>query len=302
MVGSTIAFECIIENLQKSQVSEMIEDLKFMWYKNNAPVNEKYVQRFGNLMLRNLKESDSGEYYCKVKNTRTNTESNTGYGSLTVRRGPQQPLSVRVSPKQVDLYVGDDFTIDCIVSGSTSSVVTWARVDGSLDPYYQTKVGNKLVIKNAQLEHSGRYECLAQAGYSKYASDQVKVTVKPKYIPPRVQIINKNQYEGILNKGVAIKLYCRIVDGTPTPSLEWKRTDDRPLPTNSIQTQEENGLILQIHDINKNDEGKYECVGRNNEGESSDAYNLLVEVEVEDTTTIIPNTKRCKLRLCFEFY
>ena len=178
-VGSTVKFECIVEGLERREYLSQNENLRFNWYKNNAPLEDSSIIRHGEIILRNLVESDSGAYTCQVVDRLTNKISNTGFGSLTVKRPPEESIKVRVSPNQIEITEGESLTLDCFVKGGRNSVVEWIKVDDILDEKRHLKVNNKLVINDIKVEDSGKYECIADNENFQHAMDSATVIVNP---------------------------------------------------------------------------------------------------------------------------
>ena len=66
---------------------------------------------------------------------------------------------------------------------------------------------------------------------------------------------------------------CRVVAGIPTPTIEWKRADGRALSRNVAIQQD--GSLLEIKNAGQEEFGMYECVARNDEGESVGRITLV---------------------------
>ena len=64
-----------------------------------------------------------------------------------------------------------------------------------------------------------------------------------------------------------------LLISSPTPSIDWRRTDGAPLHNNrtSVYLNE-----LEVRGLKPSDGGEYECVGRNVVGQNSDTTTLRV--------------------------
>jgi hypothetical protein len=60
------------------------------------------------------------------------------------------------------------------------------------------------------------------------------------------------------------------------PSLEWRRADGKSLPTRSGTSKIYNGNVLEIFNFKSEDEGQYECIGRNVYGISRDTVYVKI--------------------------
>jgi hypothetical protein len=89
---------------------------------------------------------------------------------------------------------------------------------------------------------------------------------------PKIEIYpNEDQVE--LDLGGTVYAQCRVVAGIPTPTIEWRRADGRPISSKAVVSQE--GSLLQISDAGREEMGSYECVARNPEGEITQKLNIV---------------------------
>ena len=194
----------------------------------------------------------------------SNTEENGSDGSGTGGGEQDVPLKLEVSPSVANLVQGRDTEFICNVQGGRNQpIVTWKRINEQLDPSRHFVMGNKLVIRNVQPNDRGYFECEAQSG-SENAREYVRVEVEARE-PPKLEIYPQ-QAELELDYGSGAYAQCRVVAGIPTPTIEWKRADGRALSRNVAIQQD--GSLLEIKNAGQEEFGMYECVARNDEGES----------------------------------
>ena len=62
--------------------------------------------------------------------------------------------------------------------------------------------------------------------------------------------------------------------------MEWRRADGKNLPFSSGTSKILNGNVLEVFDFKYEDEGQYECIGRNSYGLSRDT----VYVKIKDNS------------------
>lgn len=154
----------------------------------------------------------------------------------------------------------------CNVQGGNPArrVVTWKKTGEQLDPERHRVEGNRLIIKNAQPNDRGYFECEVQSGED-LARDYTRIEIESREAPKIEIYPNEEQVE--LDIGGTVYAQCRVVAGIPTPVVEWRRVDRRPLSSKAVLSQE--GTLLQISDASRDEMGVYECVAKNAEGEAS---------------------------------
>lgn len=125
------------------------------------------------LTLFNLQEQDSGVYVCTVMgsgsdvvgrgSSRISIGGEAGSGEQEPAQPPageQEPLKVEIQPKEATLVQGRDGEFVCNVQGgSANRVITWTKTGDQLDPERHQVQGNRLIIKNAQANDRGYFEC-----------------------------------------------------------------------------------------------------------------------------------------------
>jgi hypothetical protein len=149
--------------------------------------------------IRNVVEVDinslddyTNSYACLVNNSQ---------GNLT-RTITIQPLALP-TVKEIEtvpspVLIGSNFSLTCTATGNPLPTVVWikpnassnATVKGTLTSH-QSYVTSVLVIRSAQYENSGKYECIAMTGpvYEDHASRVVTVADTPSY-PADISVTN----------------------------------------------------------------------------------------------------------------
>lgn len=282
--GETVRFTCTIldkgDDLDPRQV-DLGDIVRYEWRKQDGYLPGGSDVNNGVLTLYNLQEQDSGNYICEAEHLPTRFTTRA-FASLNVERSgaveqpeqprppqppvePEAPLQVVVSPKIADLVQGRTGEFTCEVQGGRpNSKITWKRIGETLEPERHIINGNKLFINNVQPTDRGYFACEADDGVES-TLDYVRVDVESREAP-QVEIYPKEDQLQIDFGGNAYA-QCRVTAGTPTPTIEWRRSDGRPLSRNAIITQD--GSLLQIQDAGSEEFGTYECIAKNDEGEAS---------------------------------
>ena len=80
-----------------------------------------------------------------------------------------------------------------------------------------------------------------------------------------MEVVPKSSVE--VSEGSDVRFQCRIFGGVPTPELQWRRRDGKPLPESAIVTK--NGA-LKLSKVSGLDQGVYDCEAANAAGKPSD--------------------------------
>jgi hypothetical protein len=262
--GETIRFSCVVRGDNSGQ-------FRYRWSRQGGselPAGSD-PNDSGILTLFNLQEQDSGVYICEVDNLR-NGQTSRAVAQLAVAASgaaaaaAEAPLKIEVVPSVANLIQGRDAEFVCNVQGGRNPTVAWKRINENLDPARHVVMGNKLLIRGVEPNDRGYFECQAESG-SENVREYVRVDVEAREAP-RIELYpQQEQIEIDYNSGMYAQ--CRVVAGIPTPKIEWRRSDGRPISDKVIITQE--GSLLEIREAGSAEFGTYECVAKNDEGESS---------------------------------
>ncbi|XP_048343434.1 LOW QUALITY PROTEIN: neural cell adhesion molecule L1-like [Sphaerodactylus townsendi] len=89
---------------------------------------------------------------------------------------------------------------------------------------------------------------------------------------PRLMVPDKSSYVAL--QGKTLTLEC-IPEGLPTPIVEWIYKD-RLMPLHRADFENFN-RTLRIENVSEDDDGEYQCLVRNTEGETQHTYHVTVE-------------------------
>lgn len=145
----------------------------------------------------------------------------------------------------------------------------------------------KSVLRINEIDESdnGSFECILanEAGEDKFSFELLVQTV------PKIDAIMmkktgfeeevENEVSVIVNDDVTID--C-ITDGFPTPDIRWFKDQDEIM-------NESNGTAFRIHQVQEDEDGKYQCLATNILGSTTKVISLTVNVPPKtaslDTTT-----------------
>jgi hypothetical protein len=267
-VGESVQFSCVVSNINQASI-------RLKWSKHGEQLSERQFHENGLLTLRNLQEQDSGAYICDAEDIESGVRSRA-VANLIVSRlvEPEIPLKVEVQPKEAILIEGKSAEFICKVEGGKNPVVTWKKLGDNLSERYQINQ-NILTIQNVQINDRGYFECVAESDQNS-ARDYVKVEVEERELPKADIYPRENP---IVNQGDTTYLQCRIEAGKPSPVIEWRRLDGRPL-SEKVSLSQEN-TFLKISNIGQEEFGVYECVASNAEGLFVARKSIIENIRVE---------------------
>uniref|UniRef100_A0A4W5QUR0 Contactin 1 n=1 Tax=Hucho hucho TaxID=62062 RepID=A0A4W5QUR0_9TELE len=156
----------------------------------------------GSLEILNVTRADEGRYTCFAENDRGKANS-TGFLSIT------EATKITLAPSNADVTAGESASMQCAASHDLTLDITfvWTMDGRSIDfdrdgSHYERNPNGgssgELVIKNTQLNHSGRYTCTAQTPVDNVSASADLVVRGPPGPPGGVRV------EEIRNKSVRL--------------------------------------------------------------------------------------------------
>ncbi|XP_070509913.1 basement membrane-specific heparan sulfate proteoglycan core protein-like isoform X1 [Chironomus tepperi] len=238
-IGEIVEFNCNAHLLVNNK------PLNIRWYKYDGTLSERTRIDQGSLYIQDAQEDDSGVYICQAQVGHEIVRDNV---TLTVGAAiPHLTLSTQRS------YVkpGGSAEVECKSSAGPDVKVTWQGLNGEALPYNFEQYGNRLIIRNAQNDNSGRYNCICFTNEGQaYLSEYELIVEEPpaKHITPRVEHAEV---------GASVVLRC---DSQRSPSTySWTKQHGSFPP--DVDTHSE---ILKLINVQASDAGTYICNARHN--------------------------------------
>ncbi|XP_056119020.1 neural cell adhesion molecule 1a isoform X2 [Rhinichthys klamathensis goyatoka] len=264
---------------------EVVGDAKEIdWF---APNGEKLVPGRPDISVSKSDESSStltiynanidhaGMYKCVAKSGDKESQ-----GTVIVKIF--QKLTFQNAPSPQEFNEGDDADIICDVISSPPPSIIWkykkTRIQPETDVRFKVLNNNHLQIRGIKKTDEGDYTCegrIMARGEIDLRVIKVIVNVLPS-IRTRYTELNAT---ADINQAVTLACYA---DGYPEPTVTWAR-GNIVLESNEKYSLNEDGSELTIKDVNKLDEGDYQCIARNKAGEKSDEVALSVFVQPKIT-------------------
>lgn len=251
------------------------------WYKEHVPITDKqgrvYIESSNDnrrlkLFINNIKQEDAGKYRCEATGDDLPEPLHYNVELLIYEK-----MQFFYEEKQF-LVVGTQGLIKCSVTGSPQPEISWKFNGAAIsedDRYAISSQG--LTIKNVQdPDDSGEYTChgeIISKGDTVEKIIDVEVHTQP--------TITKQLDSEPVNEGSEYLLKC-TASGKPTPKYNFYRvltnSDEEIIPDSRIKVDEVAGT-LQFNPIEKDDDGTYKCVAKNDAGEDSSTGTVFVRVK-----------------------
>ncbi|XP_019355735.1 hemicentin-1 isoform X2 [Alligator mississippiensis] len=241
------------------------------WKKNGHLLNVDQNQNTyrllssGSLVIISPTVDDTAVYECAVSNE-------AGEDQRAVDLIVQVPPSI--ADEATDLLVTklSPAVISCTASGVPAPSVHWTKNGIRLLPRgdgYRILSSGAIEIAAAQLNHAGRYTCVAR---NAAGSAHRHVTLHV-HEPPTIQT-QPGTLDVILNNPALLP--CEAI-GTPRPIIAWQKEGINIITSGNSYTVLPNGS-LQIARAATGDAGTYMCVAQNSAGTALGKIKLKVQV------------------------
>ncbi|KAF2354652.1 Immunoglobulin I-set [Trinorchestia longiramus] len=222
------------------------------------------------LQIKDLQESDGGEYLCQVLISRTNRV--TASVHLLVRR---PPYILDNSTRTVVVSDGDSVKLECYAGGVPIPSISWRRENNAILPTGGSIFkGNILMIPSVRKDDRGTYYCIADNGVSR--GDRRNINVEVQFAPvveaTRPRVYQAMQYD--------MDLECHV-EAYPPAAIVWiyrqeAIVNNRDYRVSQFTTADEfTDTTLRVITIEQNQFGNYTCRATNKLGQSSASVTLI---------------------------
>ncbi|XP_050098043.1 titin-like isoform X1 [Anopheles aquasalis] len=243
----------------------------------------------------------------------------------------EKPLAPKIVEKLQPINTQDGYTVqfECKVEGFPRPSITWFRQTAVIKPsqdfqiYYDDDNVATLIIREVFPEDAGTFTCVAKniAGFASSSTELIVDSVTSDHgsdvatlsrksmsressladilegIPPTFSRKPKAQY---VDAGTDVLLECRLV-AVPEPDIQWFYNGVEIASKDNVQVVVESDMhmyctVVHIKGIDKVQEGSYQVVARNREGESSLDIVVKVKTGVQEPPQILEPLKSMSIR------
>lgn len=215
----------------------------------------RVTHRGSTLIIPLAKAGDEGQYVCIVPG-KTNREIKH---TVTIR----DPPTITKSPSNGLLKVskGASVTMSCYGEGRPKPTVKWHRLGKKRMPDGKLEIeAEELNFKSVTRHHSGRYECIADNGYGKPATQEI--TVEVEYAPE----VTAEEIFVHAAAGNNVELICNV-HAHPSPTVKWFKNKMELTDETAQLERHGHRHTLNIPSVNEQkDFGNYTCRASNRLG------------------------------------
>ena len=218
------------------------------------------------LRVKYVQLSDAGEYHCIARGSSHNASA-----KLTVNFAPVFPTDAVDREQTLDLDGSVQWHLSAVGSPAPNS--SWyfngkQLIPPFMDSALQLLEQGGLMLKQARLDHSGFYQCIAEN-----VVDETIFTIRVQVQASPPQIISQSSKKTVQN-GDSVSFNCRAI-GAPQPKIVWTRNGDiLDQSSNAIDILSDGQLL--IRSAGDDDEGTYMCFAMNSRGNASTTSQLRV--------------------------
>lgn len=261
--GKSVTFQCIFTGNPTPYI---------VWARKTGGKLDKkrMITRNQKLTIKNVQYEDTGTYECSGKNSVTKTAIKHSF-KLEVESKPEWVAE----PKKVDAGVEEQAAFECSAEGRPPPQIQWF-ING--EPIENVNVDSRRVLNEGQLrfmkltrDDAKVIQCNASNPHGYLWAD---VALSIMAYKPEI----KERFDEIkVSEGKSVILPCEV-DGKPTPTIFWKRKDQKMDGPGYIM--EPTGS-LKIENATMSETGRWTCFAENRYGKINSSGELFVRMKTK---------------------
>ncbi|XP_059489075.1 cell adhesion molecule Dscam2-like isoform X3 [Neocloeon triangulifer] len=272
--GGTAFLRCQVPNAVKDYVSvtSWFQDGTFNIYPSKEGDGKYYMLPSGELLILKINDTDRYRtYQCRAVNHLSGaTQLSVGRGAKITISDSRMPSAPRAVDKMAVVTAKKDqaAVLPCITEGNPQPTVSWFRqldrsghLQSQLRPIgvdERVKVvadGQCLSLLHVQPEDGGKYVCVAN---NSAGSTKIEITLAVTW-PLSVSV---QPPHATVDMGNRAQLSCTNLNDAPSTALITWSKDGQPLQMNGRVAIQDQGKVLLVENVQREDSGMYQCLIR----------------------------------------
>ncbi|KAK6167247.1 hypothetical protein SNE40_021325 [Patella caerulea] len=224
------------------------------WYREGIKMGpDQYFSDSANatLLIPRAGEFSEGDYMC-------NASSLAGFTNVSTYLDISDPPPVILPPQNVSVLPRQSAYLTCEAFSTVPFNMTWTKTGRrflTYDDRIKVLPNGTLEITNVGKQDEGQYNCTAR---NEGGSTSARIFIKLQ-VAPLVRTIPREQNFVV---GQTINVTC-VAEGYPKPTFTWMRRNQLVIPNDRYIVKK--GFLL-IKNIEREDQGDFECLARNSAG------------------------------------
>ncbi|XP_022240708.1 Down syndrome cell adhesion molecule-like protein Dscam2 isoform X4 [Limulus polyphemus] len=279
--GNSAVLKCHVPSHVRDivTVTSWIQDESIQITSSTLQGGKYSVLPTGSLLIRDVTEKDERKVYrCQVYNRLTSESKVSSKSGRIILTDVHSPISPRLihSLQTVQGQKGEVLSLPCVAQGNPAPYYQWYRLHGRdkipLFPGYRfIQHSELLVLEHLSLEDNGTYVCVANNSVGKVEAQTIVFVSAPFKVDLHPHVLTANF-------GDLVTFGCSVSPTTNTArTLIWFK-DGHPLSANTRIMILDKG-ILNIHSVQREDKGMYQCMVTSDRVSSQDTAELVVRDE-----------------------
>ncbi|XP_022240707.1 Down syndrome cell adhesion molecule-like protein Dscam2 isoform X3 [Limulus polyphemus] len=276
--GNSAVLKCHVPSHVRDivTVTSWIQDESIQITSSTLQGGKYSVLPTGSLLIRDVTEKDERKVYrCQVYNRLTSESKVSSKSGRIILTDVHSPISPRLihSLQTVQGQKGEVLSLPCVAQGNPAPYYQWYRLHGRdkipLFPGYRfIQHSELLVLEHLSLEDNGTYVCVANNSVGKVEAQTIVFVSAPFKVDLHPHVLTANF-------GDLVTFGCSVSPTTNTArTLIWFK-DGHPLSANTRIMILDKG-ILNIHSVQREDKGMYQCMVTSDRVSSQDTAELVV--------------------------
>ncbi|GAB1602266.1 basement membrane-specific heparan sulfate proteoglycan core protein-like isoform X6, partial [Argonauta hians] len=263
--GKEALFTCEVLDATPSEIN---------WLRQSGtpiPYIRSYVEG-GRLIIYDTQPSDADDYICEAT-IRGQKFAKTAKLVVEV----DIPLFVTISPRTLNVKVGETARFVCNFGEGHSGSIQWSRANRERMSSRAVVEGRYLTIRSVSVSDAGTYTCIGYDEKGGRVSETAELivegggTISVEVKPATVKVV----------EGGRAVFTCVV----PTPNVAWRRKSGSPIPSGRSSIQ---GKRLIIYETDMTDNDEYICEATVNRQQVTGSAMLIVEFAAVFVVTANP--------------